>query len=136
MVTAFRESFHDEATQPYRPWFDKHAADFRGNGDLTLYPGEMVYWPLNAPHRIANGDELSISFTTEFFTRSIKRHVRASTANGILRSLGWKPQRTEAGPAYFAKLGLCALAKGTGYLNRRQEKPVQPITLAEAHALS
>jgi hypothetical protein len=66
MVSAFRESFHDEATQVYRPWMDEYATDFRGNGDYTLYPGEMVYWPLNAPHRIANDDELSISFTTDF----------------------------------------------------------------------
>ena len=136
MVTAFRESFHDEATQPYRPWFDKHAADFRGNGDLTLYPGEMVYWPLNAPHRVGNDNELSISFTTEFFTRNIKRHVRASTANGILRSFGWKPEPTESGAAYYAKLGVAAVAKATGYLNKRQAKPVEPITLAEVQALS
>jgi hypothetical protein len=132
MVTAFRESFHDEATQVYRPWMDEYAADFRHNGDLTLYPGEMVYWPLNAPHRIANDDQLSISFTTEFFTRAIKAHQRASTANGILRSFGWKPRRTESGPGYYAKLGLTAVAKKSGYLDKRQEKPVEPITLAEA----
>ena len=46
MVTAFRESFHDEATQPYRRWMDSYAIDFRGDGDRKLYPGDMVYWPL------------------------------------------------------------------------------------------
>jgi hypothetical protein len=46
MVTAFRESFHDEATQPYRPWMDSYAIDFRGDGDRKLYPDDMVYWPL------------------------------------------------------------------------------------------
>jgi hypothetical protein len=132
MVTAFRESFHDERTQVYRPWMDKHAADFRGNGDYTLYPGEMVYWPLNAPHRIANDDELSISFTTEFFTRAIKAHQRASTANGILRRFGMKPGTTETGLRYYAKLGLTAVAKKSGYLDKRQEKPLEPVTLAEA----
>ena len=136
MVTAFRESFHDEASQPYKPWFDKFAIDFRGDGDLTLYPGEMLYWPLNAPHRVGNDHELSISFTTEFFTRDINRHVRASAANGILRSFGWKPKRTEAGTAYYAKLGVCALAKATGYLDRHQEKPLEAVTLAEVKGLS
>lgn len=136
MVTAFRESFHDEATQPYKPWFDKYAIDFRGDGDLTLHPGEMLYWPLNAPHRVGNDNELSISFTTEFFTREIHRHIRTSAANGILRSFGWKPKRTESGPAYYAKLGVCALAKATGYLDRQQEKPFEPVTLAEVKGLS
>src|SRR5437879_12713764 len=83
MITVFRESFHDEATQPNKPWFDKYAADFRGDGDRRLYPGEILYWPLNAPHRIGNDNELSISFTTESFTRDIKRHLRAATAHAI-----------------------------------------------------
>jgi hypothetical protein len=133
MVTAFRESFHDEATQVYQPWMDEYAYDFRRNGDLTLYPGEMVYWPLNAPHRIQNDDQLSISFTTEFFTRAIKAHQRASTANGILRSFGVKqPSAVERGIAHYAKIGLTAVAKKSGYLDRKQAKPVQPVTLAEA----
>jgi hypothetical protein len=136
MVTAFRESFHDETTQPYRAWMDRYSIDFRGDGDRTLYPGDMVYWPLNAPHRIGNDNDLSISFTTEFFTHAIKRHVRACTANGILRSFGWKPKVTETGATYYAKLGICALAKGTGYIQKRQEKPVQPMTLAETQVLS
>lgn len=131
MVSAFRESFHDKSNQPWRPEFDREAIDFRGDGDLTLYPGEMVYWPLNMPHRVENGDQMSISLTTEFYTDAIKRHVRASTANGILRTLGWKPAVTESGPVYYAKLGITAAAKGTGWLQRRQRKPVEAKTLAE-----
>jgi hypothetical protein len=131
MVTAFRESFRDESNQPWRPEFDREAIDFRGNGDLTLYPGEMVYWPLNMPHRVENGDQMSISLTTEFYTDEIKRHVRASTANGILRTFGFEPAVTESGPRYYAKLGITAVAKGTGWLQRRQRKPVESKTLAE-----
>jgi hypothetical protein len=136
MVTAFRESFYDESTQPWRPEFDRSAIDFRGDGDLTLYPGEMVYWPLNMPHRIENGDQMSISLTTEFFTDEIKRHVRASTANGILRSFGLKPKVTESGPLYYAKLGVTAVAKATGWLQKRQQKPVESKPLAEMQPLA
>jgi hypothetical protein len=136
MVTAFRESFHDESTQPWRPEFDSDAIDFRGNGDLTLNPGEMMYWPLNMPHRIENGNQMSISFTTEFYTKEIKRHVRASTANGILRTFGWKPAVTESGPLYYGKLGITAVAKGTGWLEKRQRKPVESKTLADMPTLA
>ena len=136
MVTAFRESFHDEATQLWRPEFDSDAIDFRGNGDLTLNPGEMVYWPLNMPHRIENGNQMSISFTTEFFTKEIKRHMRGSTANGILRTFGWKPAVTKSGPRYYAKLGITAVAKGTGWLDKRQRKPLESKTLADIPTLA
>ena len=66
MVTAFRESFHDERTQIYRPWMDQYAADFRGNGDYTP-PGEMVYWPLNAPRH--NVEQLQLCIGTAAFSR-------------------------------------------------------------------
>ena len=122
MVSAFRESFHDESTQPWRPEFDRHAIDFRGDGDLTLYPGEMVYWPLNMPHRIENGDQMSISFTTEFYTKEIKRHMRASVANGVLRTFGRTPAVTESGPRYYAKLRITAVAKGTGLVPKAATK--------------
>jgi hypothetical protein len=91
----------------------------------------MVYWPLNAPHRISSDNELPISFTTEFFTPGIKRHVRASTANGILRSFGWKP-RSRQRDRRITPSWASVPSPGTGYVQKRQEKPVQSTTLAEA----
>src|SRR6267154_5537657 len=45
---------------PYRPEFDK-AADVY---DLT--PGEMLCWPINAPHRIVNHDCVNISVSVPY----------------------------------------------------------------------
>ena len=44
-----------EAEIDYQPWFDDHALVF------DLKPGEMLHWPLNAPHRVENLDSVNIS---------------------------------------------------------------------------
>lgn len=97
--------YHDEVGVPYEPWYDHYAKVF------TLTPGDMLHWQLNAPHRIENGDELSVSYTTEFFTRDIQRHVRGVSGNGLLRAAGLRPTRTPSGPAYLAKAALFAASK-------------------------
>jgi hypothetical protein len=103
----------DETSIRYEPWFDDHAKRF------DLVPGTMLHWPLNWPHRIETGDELSVSLTTEFFTPEIQRHVRAHSGNGVLRRLGMKaPAMTTTGPAYYAKFGAFAAAKATGMVGR------------------
>ena len=37
-----------EVDLPYAPWYDAHAQVF------DLEPGQMLSWPLNAPHRVEN----------------------------------------------------------------------------------
>lgn len=51
----------------------------------VLQPGEMITWPLNAPHRVENLDCLNISVTTEHYTSDIRRSFAVNYANGILR---------------------------------------------------
>ena len=95
-----------EFTLPYAEDYDRHATV------IDLKPGHMLHWPLNAPHRIVNGDCVNVSFTTEHFTRSNRRSFYVNYANGVLRKrLGWRDlSQSSSGPAYWAKLGVA-----TGY---------------------
>lgn len=113
-----------EISLPYDPQFDAHASVFE------LHPGQMLHWPLNAPHRIVNGDCVNVSFTTEHFTPGIRRSFYVNYANGILRhSLGFQhlAQRT-SGPSYWAKLGLAAAYKLAG--KQHQHRKVLRVDFA------
>lgn len=109
--------YHDEPSIPYQPWFDDHATVF------DLQPGNMLHWPLNAPHRIENDDALSISMTTEFFTTDIRRHILMSCGNGLLRQVGVRPRHTMGGPAFYAKAAIFAGVKKSGWLKAKQTQP-------------
>jgi hypothetical protein len=120
--------YHDETSIPYQPWYDDYATVFE------LQPGQMLHWALNAPHRIENNDELSISLTTEYVTKEIRRHVLATSGNGLLREVGMKPGLTLGGPAFLAKAALFAAAKKSGLLKARQKPEIafrldQPATM-------
>jgi hypothetical protein len=106
-----------EISLPYDESFDAHAVVF------DLQPGQMLHWPLNAPHRIVNADCVNVSFTTEHFTPAIRRRFYVNYANGILRQrFGWQPRAQKtAGPSYWAKLGLAAAYKLTGNQKRRRK---------------
>ena len=92
---------------PYDPAFESEAKVFE------LTPGHMLHWPLNAPHRIVNGDCVNVSFTTEHFTASNRRKFIVNRANGVLRKrLGERPLSQDiSGPAYWAKFGVAAAHK-------------------------
>lgn len=64
---------------PYQPWFDDHATIF------DLRPGEMLTWPLYAPHRVVNHDCLNVSVTMEHWTDAIWRSYAVHYGNGVLR---------------------------------------------------
>jgi hypothetical protein len=101
---------------PYQQSFDQHAVVY------DLQPGQMLHWPLNAPHRIVNADCVNVSFATEHFTRSIRRLFHVNYANGVLRRRqGWAQlsQKT-SGPSYWAKLGVAAAYKLTGSQKKRK----------------
>jgi hypothetical protein len=70
-----------------------------------LEPGQMVYCPTNAPHRVENEDCLNISLTLDFLTEPIRRAQIVTLANGLLRHrFGWQPHsRSTQGPSYWAK---------------------------------
>jgi len=99
-----------EISLPYDEAFDAQAEAF------DLRGGEMLHWPLNAPHRVVNGDTVNVSFTTEHFTPRDRRSFYVNYANGVLRR--WTGRRRlsqrAAGPAYWAKLGVAAAYKYSG----------------------
>lgn len=106
-----------EISLPYQPNFDDHAVVY------DLQPGQWLHWPLNAPHRIVNGDCVNVSFTTEHFTRSIRRTYYINYANGILRHrMGCNPRSQKTtGLSYWAKFGLAAAYKLSGHQNKRRK---------------
>lgn len=111
--------YHDETSIRYEPWYDRHATV------LDLKPGMMAHWPLNMPHRIENGDALSVSMTTEFYTKDIQRHVRATSGQRLLREMHvpqalWPQGRV----GYAVKLAAFAAAKKAGLLEAKRRKPV------------
>jgi hypothetical protein len=101
---------------PYDKSFDEHAVVY------DLQPGQMLHWPINAPHRIVNADCVNVSFATEHFTRSIRRRFFVNYANGVLRRRqGWaKLSQKTTGLSYWAKLGLAAAYKLTGTQKKRK----------------
>jgi hypothetical protein len=64
---------------PYHGWYDEHATVF------DLHPGEMLTWPLYAPHRVVNHNCLNVSVTMEHWTDEIWRSYAVHYGNGVLR---------------------------------------------------
>jgi hypothetical protein len=64
---------------PYRAWFDEFATAH------DLHPGEMLTWPLYAPHKVENHDCLNISVTMEHWTSEIWNSYAVHYGNGVLR---------------------------------------------------
>ena len=111
-----------EAEIHHEPWFDNYAQTH------TLQPGEMMNWPLNAPHRVENLDCLNVSFTTEHWTRDIRNLYAVRYANGLLRSrLGLKPPPpTTHGTSFWARAALAAVVKKSGVMKSfRHEKRIE-----------
>ena len=103
-----------EVDMPYFDWYDEHAAVFE------LVAGEMLHWPLNAPHRVENLGELNISVSTEYWSTESSRRYRLNMANGALRHiLKLAPRgRATSGPAFIAKSLLWSAVSRTGWLER------------------
>ncbi|MBL8566712.1 MAG: cupin-like domain-containing protein [Hyphomicrobiaceae bacterium] len=111
-----------EVDIPYEPWYDQHATVFEIGG------GEMLHWPLNAPHRVENLDCLNVSMTTEYWTDHIRRRQMLNMANGILRhTLGVAPSSAAtSGPGFWAKAALQAGVRRSGLL-RKARKSRRPV---------
>ncbi|HRE19507.1 MAG TPA: hypothetical protein PKW21_00535 [Rhabdaerophilum sp.] len=111
-----------EVNMGYDPTYDREALI------VDLQPGQMMTWPLNAPHRVENHDCLNISMTSEHWTAEIKRTQQITMANGVLRNLfGWTPRsRRISGPEYVAKAALQALARRSPWVKRarRTRRPI------------
>jgi hypothetical protein len=112
-----------ETDMPYEAWYDEHALV------VDLEPGQMLHWPLNAPHRVENHDCLNVSMTVEYWTDDIRRAHIVNMANGILRHrLGVDPGgRTMHGPTFHAKRVLQRALRDTGWVKsqRAKRRPIE-----------
>jgi len=108
----------DEEHMPYEPWFDEHALVY------DLEPGQMLHWPLNAPHRVENFDCLNVSFTTEHWSDDLRTSYGVHYANGVLRGVtGARSLAHQTrGLAAYAKLGFAGLVKYSGLRRRKERK--------------
>jgi hypothetical protein len=114
--------FDMELDLPYQPWFDEHATV------LELEPGQMLTWPLNAPHRVENHDCLNVSLTISYSTDEIRRAMSVNMANGILRhKFGMRaPERALSGPTFMAKKVLQRVMRDAGWIKtaRAAKRPI------------
>ena len=94
----------------YQPWFDDCATAF------DLHPGEMLTWPLYAPHRVQNHDCLNISVTMEHWTQEIWNSYAVHYGNGVLRrTIGLANASTDDhGLHVYPKAALAYLWKKAG----------------------
>jgi hypothetical protein len=107
-----------ETGMPYQPWYDEHAQC------IELKAGEMLYWPLNCPHRVVNQDCLNVSVTTEHWTDELRNVYAANFANGLIRRRfpNRNLSRATSGPAFWGKLALAGIYKSAGLQKGRQRK--------------
>ncbi len=114
--------YNNEVSVEYQKWYDDYATC------MELQPGDMAHWPLNAPHRVDNSDELSVSMTIEYATTDIRRRMFVNGANGLLREkLKINPSRNLSGIDMWAKTAMYAVAAKSGVLARGRSKR-RPIT--------
>jgi hypothetical protein len=109
--------FDIEVDVPYEPWYDAHARVF------DLEPGQMLTWPLNAPHRVENLDSVNISMTVSFVNDAIRRADIVSIANGLLRHrFGHQPKsRSTSGPSFWGKAVLQKLLRDGNWVKRERK---------------
>jgi hypothetical protein len=107
-----------ETGMPYEKWFDNHAEK------IDLRAGEMLYWPLNCPHRVTNQGCFNVSLTTEHWTDPLRNIYAVNYANGILRRTFGAETLSQgtSGPSFWAKAAFTAVAKKSGLqrLHQRQ----------------
>jgi hypothetical protein len=108
--------FNVEVDIPYKAWYDDHAKV------LDIGPGQMLSWPLNAPHRVENLDTLSVSMTISYGSDEIRRSGVVNFANGMLRHrFGYQPKsRNLRGPSYLAKKVMRRLLRDSSWLKRER----------------
>jgi hypothetical protein len=95
---------------PYQSWYEEHATEFE------LHPGDMITWPLYAPHRVQNHDCLNVSVTMEHWTNDIWRSYAVHYGNGVLRrAVGLQRPSTRAdGLAVYPKAASALIWKKLG----------------------
>ncbi|QPF85900.1 hypothetical protein IC762_06235 [Bradyrhizobium genosp. L] len=108
--------FDVEVDIPYEPWYDRHAKI------IDLEPGQMLNWPLNAPHRVENLGTVNISMTISYVNEEIRRAQILHLANGMLRHrFGYAPRsRSIRGPSFFIKQVMQKLLRDGKWVKRER----------------
>jgi len=112
-----------EVDIPYENWYDQYAHIY------DLEPGQMVHWPLNAPHRVENKDCLNVSMTVEYWSEPIRRTNMVTRANGIMRHrFGRIPASSFiSGPSFVGKAVLQKVLKNSSWMKKQKagRRPVE-----------
>jgi hypothetical protein len=108
--------FGVEVDMPYADWYDRHATIY------DLAPGQMLHWPLNAPHRVENLDTVNISMTISYTDEQIRRLQMVNFTNGLLRhKFGYQAKsRSTTGPSFFAKRVLQRTLRNSSWIRRER----------------
>ncbi len=77
----------DQKAVQYQPDYEQHL-----NTPVNIKPGESVFLPTFAPHRVINDEGLSISLNVGFNTQKSTRRKRIHLVNHHLRRLGFTPK--------------------------------------------
>ena len=108
--------FNVEVDLPYKEWYEDYAEV------LDIGPGQMLGWPMNAPHRVENLDTFSVSMTISYTNDEIRRSEILNLANGMLRHrFGYTPKsRSLRGPSFFAKAVMQKLLRDGRWIKRER----------------
>jgi len=108
--------FGIEVDMPYAEWYDRHATVY------DFQPGQMLHWPLNAPHRVENLNTVNISMTISYTDEQIRRLQMVSFTNGLLRhKFGYRARsRATSGPSFLAKRVLQRALRNSSWLRRER----------------
>lgn len=71
---------------PHRPEYDERAQVFE------IRPGEGLHFPVQAPHWVENGDEISISYSFTFRSELSHNQRKVRFINALLRRAGLHPE--------------------------------------------
>jgi hypothetical protein len=114
--------FDVEVNMPYAEWYDRHATV------VDLEPGEMLNWPLNAPHRVENLNTVNVSMTVSYVNEDIRRAQMVHLANGLLRHrFGYQPKsRAITGASFWGKAILQKLLRDSAWV-KQQRSARRPI---------
>lgn len=95
---------------------------------IDLKGGEGLFWPLNWPHRVVNGDTVNISATIEYSTKMTRRQFNVNYANGMLSHMFGYKRRSKSidGPGFWPKAMMSYALRHSGVGSRIvQAKSVQ-----------
>ena len=102
---------------------------------IDLIPGEVVAWPLYAPHRVENLDSFCVSLSVDYQTWSSRIRTGALYTHAVMRRRGLTPRATDRmGPFNLAmRWGASVMLRRAGVLEERI-RHIEREFVPDAHA--